>query len=473
MTIPKDGKSSSNTVGIVTNSATIPLRRHTHTFLTNPFLRADNNAREWCHGGTMKSLLISTILCATASAALAGGSVQCQSYSALTSELDSKSFNFAIQYLRDQGPKGFAEMMALYRENKKPELEKRWRLILDKVSRQKDSAKSGLYWHTDIEKAKEVAGKENKPILTLRLLGNLDEELSCANSRFFRTLLYPDPKVSAFLRDHYVLHWKSVRPVPKITVDFGDGRKLERTITGNSIHYVIDAEGRVVDALPGLYEADAFLNFVQRAAKFVEVYADAPSKEWENAFAAWHKHQVATLDKQFNELIGKIGVDQSKAQTRKKLAMDVLTDKQWTKLAALKAKTLRIDPVVQAIIAEKAGDRPILPAPNARAANALSRSKSFTEDQLIDMVALERRWKKLQNLRQTLAFDTVRNEYTLHRRIHERLAASGMLVEPVDLLNEWVYAELFKTPGSDPWLGLRAEEYFSAIENDGAVGSAN
>ena len=52
---------------------------------------------------------------------------------------------------------------------------------------------------------------------------------------------------------------KSVRPVPKVTIDFGGGRKLERTLTGNSIHYVLDADGRPVEAIPGLYGPQAFL----------------------------------------------------------------------------------------------------------------------------------------------------------------------------------------------------------------------
>ena len=46
----------------------------------------------------------------------------------------------------------------------------------------------------------------------LRLLGRLDDELSCANSRFFRTALDANAEVSAYLREHYVLtlqHWIS------------------------------------------------------------------------------------------------------------------------------------------------------------------------------------------------------------------------------------------------------------------------
>ncbi len=55
-----------------------------------------------------------------------------------------------------------------------------------------------------------------------------------------------------------MLHWQSVRPVPRVTIDFGDGRKLERTLTGNSAHYVLASDGTPLDVLPGLYSPLAF-----------------------------------------------------------------------------------------------------------------------------------------------------------------------------------------------------------------------
>ena len=113
---------------------------------------------------------------------------------------------------------------------------------LGTVAQQKNSYVAGLYWHTDLESAKKASAASGKPILSLRLLGKLTDEFSCANSRFFRTVLYSNADVSSYLRESYVLHWQSVRPVPTVTIDFGDGRKLERTLTGNSIHYILDAE---------------------------------------------------------------------------------------------------------------------------------------------------------------------------------------------------------------------------------------
>ena len=100
------------------------------------------------------------------------------------------------------------------------------------------------------------------------MLGKLTDEYSCANSRFFRTALYSNKDISEFLRTNFVLHWQSVRPVPRVTIDFGDGRKLERTLTGNSAHYVLASDGTPLDVLPGLYSPLAFRQWLWDACNF-------------------------------------------------------------------------------------------------------------------------------------------------------------------------------------------------------------
>lgn len=121
----------------------------------------------------------------------------------------------------------------------------------------------GLRWHQDLPSAIAEATRTDRRILSLRLLGRLDEELSCANSRFFRRMLYPDPRVDAVLRERFVLHWESVRAVPMITIDFGNGRMIRKPITGNSVHLVLDPAGRPLDALPGLFDPATFLMLLE------------------------------------------------------------------------------------------------------------------------------------------------------------------------------------------------------------------
>lgn len=155
-----------------------------------------------------------------------------------------------VATFRAQGPRGLASWIQHRGRAASPEL--------DQLCKQKDAHTALLYWFTDLSAAIAEAKQTGKPILSLRLLGNLDEELSCANSRFFRKLLYPEANVNRILRERFVLHWQSVRAVPIVTIDFGGGKKIQKTITGNSVHLVLDTAGRPVDALPGLMKAETF-----------------------------------------------------------------------------------------------------------------------------------------------------------------------------------------------------------------------
>src|SRR5579862_1396384 len=174
---------------------------------------------------------------------------------------DAAAAPAAVADLRRAGPDAVSALLAAQAEH--PVDEARFRQRLDQVCAQRDCAASRLFWYTDLEQAKAAARRTGRPILSLRLLGRLDEEMSCANSRFFRTVLYGNEEVSRLLREGFVLHWSSERPVPKVTIDFGDGRTLRGTITGNSIHYVLDPRGRLVDALPGLYGPRAFQRLLE------------------------------------------------------------------------------------------------------------------------------------------------------------------------------------------------------------------
>ena len=81
----------------------------------------------------------------------------------------------------------------------------------------------------------------------------------------------------------------------------------------------------------------------------------------------------------------------------------------------------------------------------------------------------ERYYKQMFSaLENSIAEDTVRNEYLFHAKIHEWLATPTPSFA-VDSLNSRVYAELFLTPESDPWLGLAPRNQFSALENGGLV----
>ncbi|HSK64227.1 MAG TPA: hypothetical protein VK893_10305, partial [Pyrinomonadaceae bacterium] len=223
----------------------------------------------------------------------------------------------AIELLRSRGPEGLNELRMRYAEQIKKHIDDptlqpdaEWQRItkaLDAVSGQKNSFISGLYWYTDLNEAQRVATASRKPILSLRLLGNLTDELSCANSRFFRAVLYSNAEISSVMRDRFVLHWQSVRPAPVVTIDFGDGRKLERTVTGNSIHYVLDSSGRLLEAFPGLYGPQAFLRGLADAEQLFHLIAGKKGQDRENAIMLHHRFNHSQLATAWLNDVAKIG----------------------------------------------------------------------------------------------------------------------------------------------------------------------
>ena len=67
-------------------------------------------------------------------------------------------------------------------------------------------------------------------------------------------MLFSHPDVVRSLNERFECAWEMLRPVPKVTIDFGDGSVLERTLHGNIATCITLADGRVIDAIPGLVD---------------------------------------------------------------------------------------------------------------------------------------------------------------------------------------------------------------------------
>jgi hypothetical protein len=198
-----------------------------------------------------------------------------------------------IAELRAEGPAALVKLLDQYDSMPVGAGRDALGATIDKVAAQRYATVSRMFWYTDLEQAKKGAAASGKPILSLRMLGRLDEDLSCANSRFFRVVLYANASLSQWLRDSFVLHWSSEREVPRLTIDFGDGRKLERTITGNSVHYVLDAEGRPIDALPGLYAPSVFRRELEDSLSLLDQLEDKAVSERQDTIAEHHRARLA------------------------------------------------------------------------------------------------------------------------------------------------------------------------------------
>lgn len=393
---------------------------------------------------------------------------------------DREEAGAAIAALRDRGPAGLQEFLTAWGGTidrypdlvaaGSPELsDQLWARLtraIDGVGAQRDNVAAKLYWYTDLDKARAASKESGRPILSLRLLGRLDDELSCANSRFMRTALYANEEVSGILRDRFILHWQSVRPVPKISIDFGDGRTLVRTVTGNSLHYVLDAEGRPIDALPGLYGPGSFKAWLERMqALHAELQADPEPQAATGILADHHAGRIARIaldwksdlaaaghagaagivegplqEGEFHEAlvaarltVSKMAVESPvlKAMRAGSSLEQAMSDAIWKDLARLRLDEARLDEASIRVMACKAAAT-------------------------LEMV---------QGFERLIAEDAVRNEYLHHRRIHEWFAKSA--VGDQEGLTERIYGELFLTPSEDPWLGLVPADTYAALDGNG------
>jgi hypothetical protein len=377
---------------------------------------------------------------------------------------DEAAAEAALRVLRAAGPPGLEALLALRdaidagrpqgpwlhsvrwatpapSDEAKAALARRLFAAIDRVAAQKDARFAGLYWHTDEAEALRRAASEGKPVLSLRLLGRLDEDASCANSRFFRTALYPDPEVGRVLRERYVLHWQSMRPVPRITIDFGDGRVIERPITGNSVHLVLDAEGRVLDAIPGLLGPGTFRAVLASDADLAQRMAGLDAAPRADALRAHHMERIAALDKSWQDDLAALGRPHARPQ-------DLDDPDLWTALAKRHAADARLTPASVAVFREKH---------RAVRVNSLTVGKMLVEDPVM---------RAVQRFQSSLAADAVRNEQRMHRRVHEWFAAWHPPM-PAQAFADRVYREIFLTPPEDPWLGLVPADEYAALEGGG------
>jgi hypothetical protein len=134
-----------------------------------------------------------------------------------------------------------------------------------------------------------------------------------------------------------------------------------------------------------------------------------------------------------------------------KMLNEKTDDAVWGRLAELHKDDAELDQVSRSFIASQ--------NPTAGRAAALAISKRAVENPMV---------KLFRNFQQTIAIDTVRNEYTFHQQIHQWLADPGMPLDiPVNDLNDRVYAQLFLTPSTDPWLGLIPGDVYTALDDNG------
>lgn len=240
-------------------------------------------------------------------------------------------------------------------------------------------------------------------------------------------MLFSSAYVATYINAAFEPVWETVRPVPIVTIDFGNGTKVTRTLHGNVATYLTNHKGIVYDILPGIYEPHEYLNQLEQFSLLFrharqQFSVKTPNADQETVLREFDEHVAARLKEYHTQQAGRLKSDQP---------ADVLMHNLW-ELNGGKGKALVEMPIE--LIA--AGDAAKLRAPKAQAAKPAQ--------QQTDPAKLAG-WKEL-------AEDTKINETIRRRAIHEKLASGGP-VQP-EAVKKWLYKEVLHADLDDPMMGL-------------------
>jgi len=238
-------------------------------------------------------------------------------------------------------------------------------------------------------------------------------------------VLFSSDAVANFINEHFEPVWESVRPVPMVTIDFGNGHKITRTLNGNIATHACNADGTVLDILPGVYTADVYRQQLEQLVllhRFV-ASADSQGSGGPNATVRlkdYHEQQAGLLAK--NRPPGML--------VERTAGASILGVEKSVQLVAAGRSNRGVARVAAASA----------PAPGAEILAG---------------------WKEL-------AEDTRINETVRRLQIHKKLAQLGS-VKPTDV-TKWLYKEVLHADLDDPYLGLKEilDKQYPFASEDGA-----
>jgi len=212
-------------------------------------------------------------------------------------------------------------------------------------------------------------------------------------------VLFSDARIADYINAYFEPVWESVRPVPIVKIDFGNGTEVTRTLHGNISTYVCNSDGVVIDVLPGLYEPSAYMTHLDELRSETKNISSAT--DLTKALHDYHLAQLNSMPLRVMPPIRDMRKGVVEMPLKKVITQNISSAPDVVPLA-LKPEYPGID------------------------------MRSSALNQLI--------------------VDTISNEASRRRAIHSRLASSGP-IQPKDL-TKWLYKNVLHADLDDPYLGL-------------------
>ena len=216
-------------------------------------------------------------------------------------------------------------------------------------------------------------------------------------------MLFSRDDVAEFVNANFEPVWVMVRPVPIVKIDFGNGKVLTRTLHGNIMTSVCTSDGQLLDALPGIYTPEVYIDRLNQFRLLARTVRQQPPQDQAAWVKAYHTRAAEAI----------------KANQEPERFVEAVRVAPVGKA--------RIERPTEKILAGPNGAVPQPPKGPPVAPPAVAG------------------WKEL-------AEDTQLNESTRRRQIHELLAATGP-VAPEKVLRP-IYKDVLHADLDDPYLGL-------------------
>jgi len=247
-------------------------------------------------------------------------------------------------------------------------------------------------------------------------------------------VLFSNEQVVGFINNNFEPAWESVRPVPIVRIDFGNGTVVTRTLNGNIATSVCTRDGLVLDVLPGIYQPDAYLEQLDQF-RLLARYANKAMKLGAPVAKAGAQPQAASVEKPKTPEERRAEVIKSYHETQVKALADQGVAAKFVVTAGL-SKAVIEDPI-KLVLSVPPDTRNAAPVPK----HVTKKDDKTPLEKPEDVAG----WK-------TLAEDTQLNETVRRKLIHEMLAKEG-LVKP-EKLTKAIYKDVLHADLDDPYLGL-------------------
>ncbi len=222
-------------------------------------------------------------------------------------------------------------------------------------------------------------------------------------------MLFSKDEIANFINQNFEPVWESVRPVPIVRIDFGNGTVLTRTLHGNIATYVCTAEGSVLDILPGIYEPQAFLKALDQF-RLLQNYVDRAGNQGATRIKEYHDGQIRALK-------------------------DNQAPPEFVNSAGFSKRSIE-GGLLAVLVSAEEGRKWRLP--QAKTGKSADNLKLEADDDISN-------WK-------SLAEDTRINETIRRMQIHEMLVSAGS-VQPRSVTKK-LYKDILHSDLDDPYLGL-------------------